>query len=134
MKIQILLLVTFAFLFGAIQMSSAQTEKDPIKLKPTEQATIENSDVKIKFLSVIEDSRCPEGVTCIWAGNAKIKIEVSCNSRKEEFEINTNLGPKGASFDGYAINLVDLSPVPKEGSATSKESYIATFEVSRLTR
>lgn len=134
MKIQILLLVTYAFLFCGMQIISAQTQKDSMKLKPNEEKKIENSDVKVKFLSVIEDSRCPEGVNCIWAGNAKIKIEVSCNNNKEEFEINTNLGAKGATFDGYAINLTDLSPVPKEGVTTEKESYIATFEISRLTR
>ncbi len=134
MKIQILLLLTFALLFGGTQMISAQTEKNPMKLKPSEEKKVENSDVKIKFISVIEDSRCPEGANCIWAGNAKIKIEVSCNNHKEEFEINTNVGAKGAAFDGYAINLTDLSPVPKQGETTDKNSYIATFEVSRLTR
>lgn len=134
MKIQILLLLTYAFLFGTVQMISAQTEKQPMKLKPNEEKKIENSDVKIKFISVIEDSRCPEGVNCIWAGNAKIKIEVSCNNHKEEFEINTNVGAKGATFDGYAIYLSDLLPVPKEGQTTEKESYTAIFGISRLKR
>ena len=32
---------------------------------------------KVKFLEVTEDSRCPEGVDCFWAGNARLKIELS---------------------------------------------------------
>lgn len=134
MKIQIVLFAAFSLLFVGMLMISAQTQKNSIKLKPNEEKKIENSDVKVKFLSVIEDSRCPEGANCIWAGNAKIKIQLSCNNNKEEFEINTNVGAKGATFDGYAVNLTSLSPVPKQGETTDKNSYVATFEVSRLTR
>lgn len=32
--------------------------------------------VKITFLEVLEDSRCPKDVNCVWAGQARIKIRI----------------------------------------------------------
>ncbi len=133
MKILIFtLLITFAF--GAVIITQAQDEHNRLKVLFGSQKTFTKDKIKVKFLSLVEDSRCPEGVNCIWAGNAKIVVEISDKRQKEKFEINTNLGPKGATFGGYAINLTDLSPAPKQGKTTDKKSYIATFEISRLTR
>ena len=42
-----------------------------------ETATV--NDIKIEFLEVVEDSRCPKGTTCVWAGQAKIKLWVTDN-------------------------------------------------------
>ena len=30
----------------------------------------------VRFVEVVEDSRCPEGVACVWEGRAKIRVEV----------------------------------------------------------
>jgi hypothetical protein len=30
----------------------------------------------VTFVEVVEDSRCPEGVACVWSGRAKIRVEV----------------------------------------------------------
>ncbi len=39
-----------------------------------ETAVINSEKVGIKFEAVTTDSRCPEGATCIWAGEAKSQI------------------------------------------------------------
>ena len=133
MKILILTLLT-TFAFGAVINVQGQDEHNSLKVSFGGQKIFTKDKIKVKFLSLVEDSRCPEGVNCIWAGNAKILVEISNKRQKEKFEINTNLGPKGATFGGYAVNLTDLSPTPKQGKTIDKKSYIATFEVNRLTR
>jgi len=50
------------------------------------------------------------------------------------FELNTNLGPKGETFEGYAINLVNLTPTPRDNIRINRNGYTATFSISRLTR
>ena len=131
-----MLILTFlmTFPFGAFMTVQAQDKQEEVKIQIGEQKTATQDKINIKFLSLVEDSRCPEGVNCVWAGNAKIEVEINCGDHKEKFEMNTNLGPKGASFDGYAINLVSLSPYPKEGVTVDAKSYLATFNISRLTR
>jgi hypothetical protein len=52
----------------------------------------------------------------------------------ETFEMNTNEGAKGAAYGPYAINLISLTPTPKENVRINRNAYTATFSISRLTR
>ena len=70
-KIYYLLLV--CFLFTACQKSSVdKKEEDVIRYKETVQIR----DVPRTTLTFfeVEDSRCPEGVQCIWAGEASVDL------------------------------------------------------------
>src|SRR5262245_25820104 len=40
------------------------------ELKVNQEALIVGEGLAVSFDSVLEDSRCPEGVDCIWSGNA----------------------------------------------------------------
>ena len=133
MKTKFILALILTLAFGAIFAVEAQTGQQQ-KVQIHKQKRFSRSNLTVKFVSLIEDSRCPVGTNCIWAGNAKIKIEVSKGRNKETFEVNTNLGPKGATYNGYQIELVALTPVPKEKIRINKNGYVATFAVSRLTR
>lgn len=104
------------------------------KIQVNKQKKFTKSKLTVKFVSLLEDSRCPEGTNCVWAGNARIKIEVWNGRAKNTFELNTNLGAKGASFEGYAIELINLTPVPQENIHIARNGYVAEFAVSRLTR
>jgi hypothetical protein len=133
MKTKLILALLLTFIFGTIQTVEAQSREQQ-KVQINKQKKFSRSNLTIKFVSLIEDSRCPEGTNCIWAGNAKIKIEVGKGGKKETFEVNTNLGPKGATYDGYAIELISLTPTPKENIRINRNGYMATFTISRLTR
>jgi hypothetical protein len=45
--------------------------------------------------------------------------------------MNTNLGAKGETYEGYAINLESLTSAPKNNT---RNGYTAIFTVNRLTR
>jgi len=115
--------------FSAMTIS-AQTN---VILKPGQQRTV--SGLKIKFISVEEDSRCPENARCVWAGNARVKIQVTSKRLGTRvFEMNTFSGPRGNQLDGYAINLESLTPGRKTSDPIRPSSYRATISVSRLKR
>lgn len=119
------------FVFGSVSMVNARTEPT-MKVRVGRKIKDAKSKVTIKFVSVTEDSRCPEDVQCVWAGNAIVKIEVSKpGSKPIIIEANTNLGAKGGNYDSYAIYLTELSPAPK---SKSKNGYTATFTVTHLSR
>ncbi|MGI8788733.1 MAG: hypothetical protein ACR2HG_13340 [Pyrinomonadaceae bacterium] len=132
-KLILTLILTFAL--GGFMQTEAQTNKE-FKLLAGKQRAVSGTNLTIKFVSLIEDSRCPEGVNCIWAGNARIKVQVKSpkSGGWQTFEMNTNAGPKGDTLDGYAINLVSLTPTPKANTKIDGDCYTATFSVSRLTR
>lgn len=131
MKIALTLFLLLTSVFAGFQTVEAQT-KETQKIQINKQKTFLKSKITVKFLSLIEDSRCPEGANCIHAGNAQIKIEVGKNGEKKIFELNTNIGPKGAIFDGYAIELISLTPVPAENIRINRNGYVATLAVGRL--
>ncbi len=128
------LTLILTLVFGSVSAVNAKDDA-PIKVRVGKQKKFSRSKISVKFVSLIEDSRCPEGVNCVWAGNARIKVQISeGKDAGETFEMNTNLGAKGASFRGYAVNLVSLTPTPKADAKVSSDSYAAVFSISRLTR
>ncbi len=38
----------------------------------------------VKFVQVLEDSRCPTYITCVWAGLAKVDLEVNYKGKSEK--------------------------------------------------
>lgn len=134
MKTKFILALILTLAFGAVLAVEAQTIQQQ-KVQIHKQKKFSRSNLTVKFVSLEEDSRCPVGTNCIWAGNAKIKVEISNRGRnKQTFEMNTNLGAKGATYDGYQIELVSLIPAPRKNVRINKNGYVATFAVSRLTR
>ena len=135
------LILTLA-LVGFAQQTNAQDGKKRQATAQTisnvpvgKQKKASRSKINIKFVSVVEDSRCPPDVQCIQAGNARIKVTVSRpGSAAKTFEMNTNLGEKGDIYEGYAIYLTNLSPVPETTVRNIQNTYKATFSISRLSR
>jgi hypothetical protein len=101
-------------------------------LKINQEAAIEGEDLAVVFESVLEDSRCPEGVDCIWSGNAKIKIRSSKQKHAPApIELNTNVGPKSSSYMDYEIKLVALKPRPKADKPVQSNEYKATLIITK---
>jgi len=126
------LILTLAF--GSLTQTNAQTAQT-INVRVGKQMKASRSKITVKFVSLIEDSRCPDDANCIQAGNATIKVTVSkAGSDPITFEANTNLGAKGNVYEGYAIYLTSLTPIPKANIRINRNAYTATFSVSRLSR
>jgi len=123
-----------SLVFGGLVTANAQTGQT-VKVKVGKQKKESSSQLTVKFLSLVEDSRCAKGTNCVWEGNAKIKVSVKQGSDAAEiFEMNTNLGAKGASYGPYAIYLTNLTPTPNANTRINRNAYTATFSISRLTR
>ncbi|MEW6211959.1 MAG: hypothetical protein AB1631_26625, partial [Acidobacteriota bacterium] len=58
---------------------------------------VSTDGLKIKFESVTDDSRCPQGVDCVWSGNAEAVFKVkSTGDEVATVKLNTDLNPKEA--------------------------------------
>lgn len=95
------------------------------QLKYSASAHCTAGDFIITFKNLDADSRCPEGVECVWAGNAKITISVSGS----DMSLNTNLEPKTVSYAGYLIELISVDPYPKASQQTKPEDYSITLVI-----
>jgi len=128
-------IIVIAALILAVAGVSFSQSSEVVTVKGGQQKTASRSKLKIRFVEVTEDSRCPPGTQCIWAGNAKIRLEViTKGGGKKMVEANTSTGPKGDQFDGWAIELVTLSPRTNSESVTGIKKYVAKISVTRLQR
>ena len=127
-----LLFLIAALLFVGIQTSSAQSSPE-LAVKFGKHKKDAKSKVSVKFLALVEDSRCPEGVNCVWAGNAKVSLKVRrSNGAWKTVELNTGLGAQSVTFEGYELKLSSLTPSPKAGAPMDRRRYVIKVSIKKL--
>ena len=101
-------------------------------IKVGQERLIKGESISLRFVSVLEDSRCPTGVQCIHAGNGKIELVVKRSKDEKRLELNTAMGPQQTTVDSYEIKLVNLSPYPKGERQIKTDDYVARVIVNRV--
>ena len=107
---------------------------ETLRVQVNKEKRAPQSRLNVRFVELIEDSRCPADANCVWAGNAKIKIRVSKGGRSQEMTLDTNGRNSAANFDNYSIKLVNLTPHPRSNIRINRNGYVATIMVTRLSR
>ncbi|UCE12408.1 MAG: hypothetical protein JSV04_09435 [Candidatus Heimdallarchaeota archaeon] len=101
-----------------------------ISLYIGESVAIKDHGIKLKFLDVLDDSRCPSDVQCIWEGTVSLMINIQSDSEDlGNFILNSSNLHK-ASFMGYYVQFKELEPYPISTEIIPKASYYATFIVN----
>ena len=92
--------------------------------------------VRLTFEAVRGDSRCPVGVSCIWAGDAVVAMTVhDTDGGPTTTELHTNVRfDAEAVLDGYVVRLVRLSPTPRVDATIEVDQYEALLVVDRLAK
>jgi hypothetical protein len=57
--------------------ATATKGSETLRVQINKEKRLAKSTLSVRFVELVEDSRCPTDTNCIWAGNAKIKIRVS---------------------------------------------------------
>jgi hypothetical protein len=84
----------------------------------------------ITFESVPEDSRCPADVTCVWAGNARVRLRVRAAAQDSSVGLNTMVDPHAAVIGAIRVELKALSPETRTGAPIPSASYRARLVVT----
>ena len=108
-------------------MTYGQTE-----FKITQKKCLPRKGIYMRLNSVFDDSRCPDGVNCIWAGEVSATFEVYKDRKIMEertllFNFK-NLEENKKWFEKYyskKIKSLGLLPYPKEGvTIKPKKHYL----------
>jgi hypothetical protein len=111
-------------------MLSAQSSEHNVEVGKS--VYVKGSKLTIKFIEVVEDSRCPIGVDCFWAGNAKIRVSVAKGKAAPRvIELNTGMEPQTALAYGYELKLTELDPYPVQDKPKTEPS-IAKISVKKV--
>lgn len=116
---------------GATQAARVGRE---FRVRAGRTVTLAGESLRLRFVRVTTDSRCPEGVDCVWAGNAEVLIEVGAKNRRvsKTLRLNTNASPERPAEDKYrtyTVKLVELKPYPRANRKIRQGDYTATLLV-----
>ena len=135
MNIKILFCAPLLLLMSNCKTQTAPAEtsaaaNNMITLDLTKSSKIPDSKVTLQFKEIVEDSRCPVDVTCVWEGVAVVEMQAKSGSESKTIRVGTrDFDPKNIkktfSFAGYKFTLTDLKPQPggKETTISATLKY-----------
>ena len=82
--------------------------------------TVRSGGPTVTPITLIEDSRCPRGVQCVWAGRVRISATISTPTMKLTRELT--LGEPFAVADG-TLTLAEVQPVKRKDAAIRPRDY-----------
>lgn len=84
----------------------------------------------VTFARVAEDSRCPRGVTCVWAGRAVVELAVAAPGRPaENVRLVVGEPPPAGAAGALELAALALEPAPRADVATRAEDYRLRLQV-----
>jgi hypothetical protein len=100
-------------------------------LAPGESAKVTGADVRVRFVGVQGDSRCPADAICIQGGDAIVRVEVLASTGgASTYDLHTaKIEP--VRHGEVSIALVELTPYPFASRPTQPGDYRATLRVTR---
>ncbi|WP_316505405.1 hypothetical protein [Nitrosopumilus sp.] len=110
----------------------------PFSLHLNQTAHIPSYDIQITFSKILEDSRCPSDVQCVWEGNVQIQLDILKEERKLK-SIDLSLGADDNTriylLDKFYLELIQVEPYPTSSSSDEilPSDYSAVFVVEPQT-
>lgn len=80
----------------------------------------------------INDSRCPEGGVCVWAGEVYLIGEWTNNQTKTTVELHTLVKGLQKIPDGFTMQIMSAIPYPKLGAESNAENLVITLLIQKI--
>ncbi len=131
-------LLLFLLMLGTITFAQNTKTENVQSLKITQKKCLKKKGFNLVFKELVSDSRCPEGVTCIWAGEASVVVSVYKDSKLVEDhtmvfsmkneEENKQWFSKYLPEKQKNIKNFSVFPYPKEGVQVNPKNYYVKIE------
>jgi hypothetical protein len=98
---------------------------DTIEMRIGEVYCNQANGIRLECDSLVGDSRCPIGATCVWEGNAELSFILEQDGDQlHEFNLNTNPGFRNdTTINDLRYKLLDLIPYPELDVDRNIEDY-----------
>jgi hypothetical protein len=100
--------------------------KAPVQIQPGREALVDGTEGRIRFVRVIEDSRCPRGVTCAWAGRARVELALRDGASSPERKVELEVGAEDkdrVEILGQTVVAFALEPHPTAKAPKANGDY-----------
>ncbi|WP_460947032.1 hypothetical protein [Spirosoma daeguense] len=137
---QLISFLTAGMLLAASCNSTDTPPTDRVSLKMNQSARL-GSEVVVRVDS-IEDNRCPMNANCIWAGQAKVKLQIAKDQDSKNLQLmlgqdiqnkeNKRPDSTGVTLANeiYKVILREVTPYPE--TTSSKPQQTAVIQVTKL--
>ena len=98
-----------------------------------QKAVVFEQGLEIKFLEVIEDSRCPSGTNCQWPGRVSVKIELNNDGESYQMVLiqpGLSSDPSEEYYEDYRL-VYQINPYPQAGAQIKKDDYRLLLTISK---
>ncbi len=98
-----------------------------------QSAQIAKEELEIRFEKVLADSRCPKGVTCIWAGEVRCLLKIQDKKTWNDLVI---VEPGPTNPPSLIINrdyklFYHIQPYPEAGKEITPDEYRLILKVEK---
>lgn len=135
----------FLFLLTIMTFSvQAQKHKKGKKLVDftiTQSKTVKAKGTQLVLKQVISDARCPEGLNCVWAGEAQVLLSIYQNKKwideeiitfsPKKTEVNKEWLAKTLAIPITKIKSIRLVPYPKDSIKINPKDYCIKVEIAK---
>jgi hypothetical protein len=128
----------FALAAGALLLTACEEENaaspgnsfqldEPVTIAIGESATLQPDNLKITFTSLIEDSRCPTEVVCVWEGRAVVGLTFTKGNETVIDSLATISSaptpPDTTMVFGRKVKLLEVTPYPQNTAPVPHGDY-----------
>ena len=103
------------------------------ELQSQQHVEFPDENLAVSFLNVLEDSRCPSDVTCIWQGKASLSFSMS-QDLKTKIILDTYEQNTVTVFGKYQIELIGVKPYPISTAQIKNEDYTAVLKILKISQ
>lgn len=124
---------------AAVAAACSADRSTPVQPEPQESSSTvvalsvgESAEVggrAVTLIDVREDSRCPSGVQCAWAGDAAVELRVDGGGEPAVIVLHTTLEPRSTAAAGLRLTLLRLEPQPRAGEPIPVGDYEASLRI-----
>jgi hypothetical protein len=122
--------ILFALAGCAVAPAQDMRQVDPgasVTLPAGSTVTVRTTGMSVRFVAVVEDSRCPSDVTCVWAGEVRVMFELRERSQPAS---QVELVEGGSTTVGrHRVTLLRVDPYPTSQAKIAPQDYRATLKL-----
>lgn len=98
--------------------------EDTLTIALGAQATTSDGGLRLRYVQLVNESRCPANVVCVWEGDAAVKLSGVVKRAAIEATIHTGLEPRSMQVSGYQLSLLDVRPYPGAKDSTQAKRVV----------
>ena len=103
----------------------------PFRLAVGESVSVQGASFVLGFEQVLDDSRCPADVQCVWAGDARLRAWARLDAEpRRDVELHT-LQPNPTVVERFRVEVKALEPFPYSNVRIDPRGYVVTLLITR---